>query len=184
MEFRIIKLINYSRIKKTSGNIDAVNFEPVTCEGYEPKGVAVIVKVLTDNRNRAAANVRNAFTKGGGNMDTSGCVAFLFEQKGLIFVEKDKITEERLMLLAIENGAKDLAIQKDGYEILTSPETFSKVRAVVENEGIFMAFADVTMLPQTCTTLINPEDIKKMRKLLDLLHNEDDVQQVYHNGVW
>ena len=171
-------------IKKAAGDLNAVNFEPVTYEGYGPRGVAVIVKVLTDNRNRAAANVRNAFTKGGGNMGTSGCVAFLFDHKGLIMVEKDAAGEDDLMLIAIDAGAEDFAVQEEGYEILTSPEAFSRVREAIEAAGIAMVTAEVTMLPQTNTALSDPEDIKKMGKLLDLLDDEDDVQDVYHNGEW
>jgi len=171
-------------IKKAAGDLNAVNFESVTYEGYGPKGVAVIVKALTDNRNRAAANVRNAFTKGGGNMGTTGCVAFLFEQKGLIMIEKVQADEEELMLLAIEAGAEDFVIQEEGYEILTSPEAFSQVREALESADIPMISAEVTMLPQTMTSLTDPEDIKKMNKLIDLLDGEDDVQDVYHNGEW
>ena len=171
-------------IKKAAGDLNAVNFESVTYEGYGPKGVAVIVKALTDNRNRAAANVRNAFTKGGGNMGTTGCVAFLFDQKGLIMIEKDQANEEELMLLAIEAGAEDFVVQEEGYEIITSPEAFSQVREALESADISMISAEVTMLPQTITTLTDPEDIKKMSKLADLLDDEDDVQDVYHNGEW
>jgi len=171
-------------IKKAAGDLNAVNFESGTYEGYGPKGVAVIVKVLTDNRNRAAANVRNAFTKGGGNMGATGCVAFMFDQKGLIMVEKDSAEEDELMLLSVEAGAEDFVVQEEGFEITTSPEAFSQVREAIEEAGIDMVSAEVTMLPQTVTTLTDPEDIKKMRKLMDLLDDEDDVQDVYHNGEW
>ena len=168
-------------IKKAAGDLNAVNYESITYEGYGPKGVAVIVKALTDNRNRAAANVRNAFTKGGGNMGQSGCVAFLFDQKGHIMVEKDSAQEEELMLLALDAGAEDFITLEEGYEILTSPEAFSQVREAIEAAGIAMVSAEVSMIPQTSTVLDDPEDIKKMAKLLDLLDDEDDVQDVYHN---
>jgi len=168
-------------IKKAAGDLNAVNYESITYEGYGPKGVAVIVKVLTDNRNRAAANVRNAFTKGGGNMGQSGCVAYLFDQKGLIMVEKDLADEDELMMLALEAGAEDFTAQEEGYEILTEPEAFSKVRESIEAEGITMVSAEVTMIPQTTAALEDAEDIKKMQKLLDLLDEEDDVQAVYYN---
>jgi len=171
-------------IKKAAGDLNAVNFEAITYEGYGPKGVAVIVKGLTDNRNRAAANVRNAFTKGGGNMGTSGCVAFMFDQKGLIMVEKDAAEEDELMLLVSDAGADDFTTQEEGFEILTAPEAFSEVREAVEAAGVTMVSAEITMLPQNITTLTDPEDIKKMTKLLDLLDDEDDVQDVYHNGEW
>jgi len=172
-------------IKKALGDLNAVDFEPVTYEGYGPNGVAVIVEVLTDNRNRAAANVRNAFTKGNGNMGTSGCVAFQFDKKGLVMVEKSSaVDEDELMLLALDAGAEDFVAQEEGYEITTTPEAFSQVREAVEQAGIPMLNAEVTLLPHTTTTLTDPLDIKKMRKLLDLLDEEDDVQDVYHNGEW
>ena len=181
-------------IKKAAGDLNAVNYEPVTYEGYGPKGVAVIVKVLTDNRNRTAGNVRSAFTKGNGNMGTPGCVSFLFDQKGLIMVEKEPSGgssskgavpgEEDLMLLALDAGADDFIVQEEGYEIITSPEEFPAVRDALESESIPMVSAEVVMLPQTITTLEEPEDIKKMQKLLDLLDDDEDVQEVYHNGEW
>jgi YebC/PmpR family DNA-binding regulatory protein len=144
--------------------------------------VAVIVKVLTDNRNRAAANVRNAFTKGGGNMGTTGCVSFQFDEKGHILVEKDcGMDEDDLMLLSLDAGAEDFTAQEEGYEIITEPDSFSSVREALEGAKIEMASAEVTLIPQLYASLDDPEDIKKMRKLLDLLDEEDDVQSVYHN---
>jgi YebC/PmpR family DNA-binding regulatory protein len=169
-------------IKKAAGDLNAVNFETVTYEGYGPSGVAVIVKVLTDNRNRAAANVRNAFTKGGGNMGIQGSVAFQFNEKGLIMVENDSgVGEDELMLLTADAGAEDFVTQDEGYEITTPPESFSAVREAVEAAGIPMVSAELTMLPTVTARLTDPEDIKRMRKLLDLLDDEDDVQDVYHN---
>jgi YebC/PmpR family DNA-binding regulatory protein len=169
-------------IKKAAGDLNAVNFEAITYEGYGPNGVAVIVNVLTDNRNRAAANVRNAFTKGGGNMGTTGCVSFQFDNKGLIMVEKDcGMDEEELTFYAIDAGAEDIITQEEGYEITTEPDMFSAVREAFENAKIEMVSAEVTMLPQVSVSLSDPEDIKKMNKLLDLLDEEDDVQNVYHN---
>jgi len=169
-------------IKKAAGDLDQVNFDAVTYEGYGPSGVAVIVNVLTDNRNRAAANVRNAFTKGGGSMGTQGCVSFMFSQVGQIMVETDcGMPEEDLMLLTADAGAEDFITQDGGYEILTSPEGFSAVREALENANIPMASAEVIMLPQTYTKLSTPEELKGMNKLLDLLDDEDDVQNVYHN---
>ena len=140
-------------IKKAAGNLEAVNYEAITYEGYGPKGIAVIVETLTDNKNRSAANVRSAFTKGGGNMGTS----------------------------AIEAGAEDISIEDDGIEIITNPEDFSQVREAIEKAGITMAEASVTMIPQTYTSLTDEEDIKKMNRLLDLLDEDDDVKNVYHN---
>ena len=171
-------------IKKAAGPGDGVEYENITYEGYGPNGVAIIVEVLTDNRNRAAANVRNAFTKGGGNMGTSGCVSFMFDDKGLIVVDKEEVEgmdEDELMMMAIEAGAEDFAVEDDCYEITTSPEDFSAVREALEANNIPMASAEVTKIPQTYTTLTNEEDIKKMNKLLDMLDDDDDVQDVYHN---
>ena len=169
-------------IKKAAGDMDQVNFQAVTYEGYGPNGVAVIVKVLTDNRNRAAANVRNAFTKGGGSMGTPGCVSFMFSEVGHIMVETDcGMEEEDLMLLTADAGADDFIAEDGGYEIITAPESFSAVREALENANVPMVSAEVTMLPSTYATLTTPEDLKGMNKMLDLLDDEDDVQNVYHN---
>ena len=170
-------------IKKAAGAEDGVNYEAVTYEGYGPNGVAVIVEALTDNRNRTSANVRNAFTKGNGNMGTSGCVSFMFDEKGLIVIDREEVEmeEDELMMTAIEAGAEDFAAEEDSFEITTAPDDFSAVREALEAAGIPMASAEVTMIPQTYTELTNEEDIKKMNKLLDLLDDDDDVQNVYHN---
>ncbi|MBE6013451.1 YebC/PmpR family DNA-binding transcriptional regulator [Anaeropeptidivorans aminofermentans] len=169
-------------IKKAAGDLNGVNYESIVYEGYGPNGVAVIVEILTDNRNRAAANVRNAFTKGGGNMGTTGCVSFMFDEKGLIMVEKDdNIDEDELMMLALDSGAENFEAVEEGYEIVTLPEDFSSVREAFEKAGIPMVSAEVTMIPQTYTEINNEDDIKKMNKLLALLDEEDDVQNVYHN---
>ena len=170
-------------IKKAAGGGEDVEYENVTYEGYGPNGVAVIVDVLTDNRNRAAANVRNAFTKGGGNMGNSGCVSFMFDEKGLIVIDKEEIDmdEEELMMAALDAGAEDFAAEEDSYEITTAPDDFSAVRETLEAAGIPMASAEVTMIPQTYTELTDEEDIKKMNKLLEMLDDDDDVQNTYHN---
>ena len=170
-------------IKKASGASDDVNYESVTYEGYGPNGVAVIVEALTDNRNRTSANVRNAFTKGNGNMGTSGCVSFMFDKKGLIVIDKEEVEmdEDELMMTAIDAGAEDFVAEDDSFEITTSPDDFSVVREALESAGVPMASAEVTMIPQTYTALTSEEDIKKMNKLLDLLDDDDDVQNVYHN---
>lgn len=170
-------------IKKAAGGGEDVEYENVTYEGYGPNGVAVIVEVLTDNRNRAAANVRNAFTKGGGNMGNSGCVSFMFDEKGLIVIDKEEIDmdEEELMMAALDAGAEDFAAEEDSYEITTAPDDFSAVRETLEAAGIPMASAEVTMIPQTYTELTDEEDIKKMNKLLEMLDDDEDVQNTYHN---
>lgn len=170
-------------IKKAAGADDGIIYESITYEGYGPNGVAIIVEALTDNRNRAAANVRNAFTKGGGNMGTSGCVSFMFDEKGLIVVDKEDIElgEDELMMTAIEAGAEDFAAEEDSFEVITTPENFSAVRERLEKAKIPMVSAEITMIPQTYTELTNEEDLKKMNKLLDLLDDDDDVQNIYHN---
>lgn len=170
-------------IKKAAGNDEGVEYEVIRYEGYGPAGVAVIVETLTDNRNRAAANVRNAFTKGGGNMGTSGCVSFMFDEKGLIVIDKEEVEmdEEELMMVALDAGAEDFAAEEDSFEIITSPDDFSAVREASEAAGIPMVSAEVTMIPQTYTELTSDEDRKKMNKLLDLLDEDDDVQNTFHN---
>jgi len=172
-------------IKKAAGDLNAVNFEPITYEGYGPNGVAVVVKALTDNRNRAAANVRSAFTKGGGNLGATGCVSFLFDEKGLIVIDNDGSTdiEDELMLLVLELGAEDFLVENNCFEVLTSPEAFGGVREAIEKAEfpVELLSAEVTLVPQTNVNLKSPEDQKKMRKLLDMLDDEDDVIDVYHN---
>jgi len=169
-------------IKKAAGDISAVNYESATYEGYGPGGVAVIVKVLTDNRTRTAANVRHAFTKGGGSLGTQGCVSFSFAEIGLIMVEaQENVNEEELMLLTADAGADDFLVQEEGYEIHTSVADFSAVRQAVEDAGIAVVTAEVTMLPQTWVSLTSPEELKQMGKMLDILDEDDDVQSVHHN---
>lgn len=170
-------------IKRAAGDDSNVNYEYITYEGYGPSGVAVIVETLTDNKNRTAANVRAAFTKGNGNMGTTGCVSFMFDQKGQIVIEKDAVDmdEDELMMMAVEAGADDFEAEEEGYTITTTPEAFSDVHAVLEKAGIEMAQAEVTMVPQTWTTLTSEADLKAMNRMLDLLEDDDDVQNVYHN---
>ena len=169
-------------IKKASGELSGTDYESVVYEGYGPSGVAVIVEVLTDNRNRAAANVRNAFTKGGGNMGTTGCVSFMFEKKGLILVEKDdNIDEDGLMMLALEHGAGDFEASDEGFEIQSAPEDFYSLHEALEKANTPMISAEITMIAGTYTALKNDDDVKKMKKMLALLDEEDDVQNVYHN---
>lgn len=170
-------------IKRAAGDGDGVNYEYITYEGYGPNGVAVIVETLTDNKNRTAGNVRAAFTKGNGNMGTTGCVSFMFDQKGQIVIEKEAtdMDEDELMMMAIEAGADDFESEEEGYTITTSPEAFSDVHAALEAAGIEMVEAEVTMVPQTWTTLSSEADIKAINKMLDLLEEDDDVQNIYHN---
>lgn len=170
-------------IKKAAGNANAVNYEHVTYEGYGPNGIAIIVEALTDNKNRTASNVRNAFTKGNGNVGTPGCVSFMFDKKGQIIIDKEECNMEadELMMVALDAGAEDFAEEDDSFEILTDPDSFSQVRESLEKAGIPMAQADVTMIPQTWVQLTDEQDIKNMNRILDLLDDDDDVQEVYHN---
>ena len=170
-------------IKKATGDANAANYEYITYEGYGPNGIAIIVDTLTDNRNRTAANVRSAFTKGNGNIGTQGCVSFMFDKKGQIIVDKEECDMESddLMMMALDAGAEDFAEEEDSFEILTDPDSFSEVREALEAEGIPMVSAEVTMIPQTYVTLSDEKDIKSIQKTLDLLEEDDDVQEVYHN---
>lgn len=170
-------------IKKAAGDANAVNYVGITYEGYGPNGTAIIVDALTDNKNRTASNVRNAFTKGGGNVGTTGCVSFMFDKKGQIIIAKEECDMEAddLMMIALDAGAEDFSEEEDSFEILTAPDDFSAVREALEGENIPMASAEVTMVPQTYVELTSEDDIKKMNKILDLLDEDDDVQAVYHN---
>ena len=170
-------------IKKAAGESAGDNYEHITYEGYGPNGTAIIVKALTDNKNRTASNVKNAFTKGSGNVGTPGCVSFMFDEKGQILVDKEECSmdADELMMLALDAGAEDFTESDDSFEILTAPEEFSAVRLKLEEEGISMADAEVTMIPQTYVELTSEDDIKNIQKTLDLLDEDDDVQDVYHN---
>ncbi len=171
-------------IKKAAGEGSGVNYEYVTYEGYGPGGTAIIVDALTDNKNRTAANVRSAFTKGGGNVGTQGCVSYMFDKKGQILVDKEEYETDadEFMMLALDSGAEDFSEEDDSYEIITAPEDFSAVREELEKAGVPMAQAEITMIPQNYVSLTSEEDKKNFEKILDLLDDEDDVQNVYHNA--
>lgn len=170
-------------IKKAAGDANASNYERVTYEGYGPNGTAIIVEALTDNRNRTASNVRSAFTKGYGSIGTSGCVSFMFDKKGQIIVDREEydVDADELMMTALDAGAEDFVEEEDSFEILTAPDSFSDVRLALEQAGVPMASAEVTMIPQTYVQLTDETDIKNIQKTLDLLEEDDDVQEVYHN---
>lgn len=170
-------------IKKAAGDAGSVNYEVVTYEGYGPNGTAIIVDALTDNKNRTAANVRNAFTKGHGNVGTQGCVSYMFDKKGQIIIDKEAYNgdADELMMTALDAGAEDFNEEEDSFEILTSPEEFSAVRQALEDADIPMVEAEVTMIPQTYVELTDEQDIKNIQRTLDLLDEDDDVQMVYHN---
>ena len=170
-------------IKKALGDGDANNYERVVYEGYGPNGTAIIVEALTDNKNRTASNVRSAFTKGNGNIGTPGCVSFMFDKKGQILIDREEfeMDADELMMLALDAGAEDFAEEEDSFEIITDPDSFSEVREKLEAAGIPMMEASVTMIPQTYVELTDETDIKNIQKTLDLLDDDDDVQEVYHN---
>ena len=168
-------------IKKASGELGAVNYETIMYEGYGIDGTAVIVEALTDNKNRTAGNVRYAFTKGGGNMGTMGCVGFMFQTKGEIIIEKtDETDEDELMMMALDAGAEDFAAEDEVFVITTTPEDFGSVREALEANGIEFLEAEVKMIPDTYTE-IGEESAKKFQKMLDMLEDDDDVQNVWHN---
>ena len=158
------------------------NYETIVYEGYGPGGVAVIVETLTDNKNRTAGNVRYYFDKNGGNLGTSGCVSFMFDNKGQILIEaSDDVSEDELMEVALEAGAEDFITEEDGYEVVTSPEDFAAVRDELQAKGYEFISADVKLIPQTTTELTDETMLKNMNKLVDMLEDDDDVQNVYHN---
>ena len=171
------------RAIKKAASSDMTDYESVTYEGYGPNGTAIIVEALTDNRNRAASNIRNAFTKGGGNVGTPGCVSFMFDKKGQMIVAKEECDKDadELMMMALDAGAEDFNEEDDCYEITTAPDDFDAVNEALTNDGLTFASAEVTMIPQTYVELTSEDDLKKMRRILALLDEEDDVQNVYHN---
>ncbi len=170
-------------IKKAAGDGNAVNYEHVTYEGYGPSGIAIIVEALTDNKNRTAANVRSAFTKGNGSIGTQGCVSFMFDEKGQIIIDKEECSmgADDLMMLALDAGAEDFSEEDDSYEILTAPEDFDVVYKALQDNQIEMASAEVTMIPQNYVTLTDENAVKNLNRTLDMLDEDDDVQAVYHN---
>ena len=170
-------------IKKAAGEGNNVNYEYCTYEGYGPSGTAIIVKCLTDNKNRTAANVRNAFTKGHGSIGTQGCVSYMFDEKGQIIIDKEECDMEAddLMMIALDAGAEDFSEEEDSFEVLTTPDDFETVRVALEEQKVPMAQAEVTMIPQNYVELTAEEDLTNINRILDLLDADDDVQEVYHN---
>ncbi|MBQ6659949.1 MAG: YebC/PmpR family DNA-binding transcriptional regulator [Lachnospiraceae bacterium] len=170
-------------IKKAAGDANSVNYEFVSYEGYGPKGTAIIVDALTDNKNRTAANVRAAFTKGQGSVGPMGCVSYMFDEKGQIIIDKEEceLEADDLMMMALDAGAEDFAEEEDSYEVITSPDDFSAVREALEQAGVPMLEAEVTKIPQTYVDLTDDNDIKMITRIIDLLEDDDDVQEVYTN---
>ncbi len=170
-------------IKKASGAEGGVDYKSITYEGYGPGGTAIIVEALTDNQNRTAANVKSAFTKGNGNVGTPGCVSYMFDNKGQILIDKEvcSMSSDDLMMLVLDAGADDFNEEEDSYEILTTPENFQAVVEALSKENIETASAEVTMIPQNYVQVTDPETVKYLQRILDLLDEDDDVQAVYHN---
>ena len=170
-------------IKKASGELGNVVYEQITYEGYAPGGVAVIVDTITDNRNRTASDVRHCFAKYGGNLGTTGSVGFMFDEKGVLVVERTLDSDEdAVMEMAIEAGAEDVDVQEDVFEITTTPADFSTVRENLENQGLTFLSAQVSQIPQNTVAVADEDTLQKIRKMLDMLEENDDVQNVYHNA--
>ena len=167
-------------LKKASSSNE--NYEEITYEGYGPNGVAVIVEAATDNKNRTAADVRHVFDKAGGNLGTTGCVSYMFNKKGVIVIDRTTtdMSEDDMMMLALDSGAEDFTADDECYEILTDPKDFSKVREALENNGLEFVQAEVRMVPTT-TVELDDESAEKMQRLIDNLEDLDDVMNVYHN---
>ena len=173
---------NIDRIIKKSSGADAVDYEEVTYEGYGPSGVAVIVEATTDNRNRTGGNVRHFFDKYGGNLGQSGCVSFMFEDKGVIIVEKESgADEDKLMEDALEAGAEDFIADEEVFEIYTVPADLMAVKEDLEAKGYVIASAEKDKIPSTYVNLTDEEDIKKMNLLIEHLEEDDDISEIYHN---
>ena len=170
-------------IKKASGEGSNKEYEEITYEGYGPNGIAVIVEASTDNRNRTAADIRHIFDKSGGNLGTTGCVSYLFNKKGVIVIDRTTtdMSEDDMMMLALDSGAEDFSADEECYEITTSPEDFSKVREALEAKNLEFVEAEVQMVPTT-TVEVPEEAVEKVERLIDNLNDLDDVMNVYHNA--
>ena len=170
-------------IKKASGELSNVVYEEITYEGYAPGGVAVIVDTISDNRNRTASDIRHCFAKYGGNLGTTGSVGFMFDTRGVLVVERTAgMDEDELMMMALDAGAEDVRPDEDVVEILTDPNEFSSVREALEQQGLTFLSAEVQKIPQNTVEVTDPDTLEKIRKMLDLLEESDDVQNVYHNA--
>jgi YebC/PmpR family DNA-binding regulatory protein len=168
-------------IKKGTGELEGVSYEEINYEGYGPGGVAVLVDVMTDNRNRAASDVRFIFSRHGGNMGEAGCVSWMFSKKGSIVFPKGQISEEELLEVALEAGAEDVKDQEDLFEVTTSLEDFATVKAAFDNQGLVYELAEITMVPQSTVGIEDEKVALQVLKLMDALEDCDDVQQAYAN---
>jgi YebC/PmpR family DNA-binding regulatory protein len=168
-------------IKKAAGDIGSVNYERVTYEGYGPSGIAIIVEALTDNKNRTAANVRSAFTKGGGSIGTPGCVSFMFEDKGLIVIEKEDVDEDQLMEDALEAGATDFIAEDEVFEIYTEVDDVAAVAKTLADKGYTYVSAEEDKIPQSYVNVTDEDAVTNMNKLIDALEDDDDITAFFHN---
>ncbi|SHH39027.1 YebC/PmpR family DNA-binding transcriptional regulator [Clostridium grantii] len=169
-------------IKKGAGELEGTEYMEFSYEGYAPCGVAVTVDVLTDNKNRSAANVRYYFDKYGGNLGSTGCVSYMFQRKGQIIIEKnEEINEDELMMMALEAGAEDFNVEDEFYEIITEMQDYSSVREELEKSGLEFLSAELTMIPDT-TVALSMEEAEKVQILIDKMEDDDDIQNVYHNA--
>ncbi len=170
-------------IKKASGEGDGANYEEFSYEGYAPGGVAIIVDLVTDNRNRTSSDIRHIFDKNGGSLGTTGSVSYQFDNKGVIVIEREPdMDEDDIMMKAMDAGAEDMKTEEDAFIIYTAPNDFSAVREALENEGLSFLSADKQMVPQNTIKVEDPETVAKIQKLLDMLDDNDDVSEVYHNA--
>ena len=170
-------------IKKASGELSNVVYEEITYEGYAPGGVAVIVDCISDNRNRTASDVRHCFAKYGGTLGTTGSVGFMFDERGVLVVEREPGSDEdEMMMIALDAGAEDVKVDDDVFEIYTAPNDFSTVRENLEKQGLTFLSAEVAKIPQNTVAVSDPDTVLKIQKMLDLLEENDDVQNVFHNA--
>jgi YebC/PmpR family DNA-binding regulatory protein len=169
-------------IMKGTGELPGTTYEEMIYEGYGPGGVALMIEVLTDNKNRTVSEIRHIMSKHGGSMGEAGCVSWMFEKKGYILVDKTKISEDELMAIALDGGAEDMKNdpQEDNYEIITAPEDLNKVKSAIESRGIEITLAEITMLPKSYVQL-DEKDAEQMLRLYEALEDHDDVQNVYAN---
>ncbi len=170
-------------VQKGAGGLEGENYDRVNYEGYAAGGVAVLLEVLTDNRNRTVADVRHIFSRHGGSLGETGCVSWMFERKGLFIVKREGLgmTEDDLMLIALEAGAEDVKEEEDSYSITAPPELFEEVKGYLDQQSIAVESAEVTMLPQSTVAIENPDEVKRILNLMEALEDNDDVQNVYAN---
>ena len=167
-------------ILRGTGQLPGTSYEEIMYEGYGPKGVAIIVEVVTDNRNRSTSDLRNILSKNGGNLGERGCVSWMFDKKGLVVIDKDKADEDNLIMIALDAGAEDVKSEDDSYEIITEPQNFESVRNAVQQAGIETTLAEVSMIPQT-TVRLDGKEALQLLKIIESLEEHDDVQNVYSN---